>query len=171
MISEPISVYLNSILFKSIFLDNLVYFCAQILPLVLLALIVYYFIFVDKKPIRFLSIALITLTSLALSEILKAVFSHPRPFLAVSEITQLFTFGSLDSFPSGHATVFSALATAMYFENRKIGTIFIIGALLIGLARVVSGVHYLEDVLAGFVIGFGIVFLSYKYIGKLRNKS
>ncbi|MDQ5883099.1 MAG: hypothetical protein QG654_10 [Patescibacteria group bacterium] len=171
MLGQDISIYLNSFLFKSNLFDYFIYFLAEVLPFVLFGVITVYFFFIKKDSLRFLSICLIAVTSLALSEILKFIFSHPRPFLALSEIAPLFTLGGMDSFPSGHATVFGALTTAVYFENKKLGLLFIFGSLLIGIARVFSGVHYLIDILAGFAIGFLIVFLSYKYIGKLRNKS
>ena len=57
------------------------------------------------------------------------------------------------SFPSGHATFFSALATALYFYHKRLGLWFGLGAVIIGLARIISGIHYPADILTGFGLG------------------
>lgn len=171
MLNQEISLFLNSFLFKSIFFDYLIYFLAQILPFVLFIFITWYFFFHKKEPIKFLLICFIIATSLAFSEILKFIFSSERPFLSLVEISPLFTFGGNDSFPSGHALIFAALTTAIYFENRKLGYVFFLFTILIGFSRVVAGVHYTGDILVGFFFGSLFVLLGYKFIGKLRNKS
>ncbi len=171
MLGQNSSIFLNTLLYRNNYFDYSVYFFAQILPFVLFLIVIVYFFWIKKDVFRFYSLCLVILASLAVSEILKFIFAHPRPFVAITEFTPLFTFGGTDSFPSGHATVFSALATAVYFENKKLGIFFILCALFMGIARVVAGVHYLVDILAGFFIGFLLVFISYKFIGKLRNKS
>jgi undecaprenyl-diphosphatase len=168
---QEISVYLNSLLYKSSLLDYLVYFTAQILPFILLICVFIFFLVIKKDVKDFLLISLIVGFSWGFSEILKLIFSSPRPFVADTEFSPLFIFGGNDSFPSGHATVFGALAMAVYYENKKFGILFAVCAILISVSRVISGVHYLADVLAGLLIGFVIVYLGYKYLGKLRNKS
>ncbi|MGV8830373.1 MAG: phosphatase PAP2 family protein [Devosia sp.] len=60
---------------------------------------------------------------------------------------------SFQSFPSGHST--TALATAMvvgFMVPRFSGLILLIG-LMTGLSRIVIGMHYPTDVVAGFVLG------------------
>ena len=53
------------------------------------------------------------------------------------------------SFPSGHAARSIGLAMTLSSSAWPIGW-----AMIIGLARVVIGVHYLSDVIAGWSIGF-----------------
>jgi len=171
MLNQKISLFLNGFLFESFFFDSLIYFLAQILPFVLFVFIAWYFFFHKKEPIKFLLICFVIAASLAFSEILKFIFSFERPFIAMSDISPLFTLGGTDSFPSGHALVLAALTTAIYFENRKLGYLFFIFSILIGVSRVFAGVHYLGDILAGFFIGSLFVLMGYKFIGKLRNKS
>jgi undecaprenyl-diphosphatase len=50
----------------------------------------------------------------------------------------------------------------MFFLNKKWGIIFTIIALLIGLSRVIIGVHYPFDILGGFVVGIlvGLFFIK-----------
>lgn len=168
--NQGISLYLNSFLFESAFLDGFIYFIAQILPIIMIVFSVGYFLFSKKEKIKSLAVVLVVSFSWALSEILKFIFNKPRPFLYVEGIAPLFVFGSYDSFPSGHAMVFASLSTMMFYENKKIGIIYFILTLFIGLARIFAGVHYLNDILFGLIIGWFVVFLAYKYIGKLRNK-
>ncbi len=171
MFGQEISIYLNSFLYKSNLLDYFIYFIAQILPFILLIFVFVYFLVIKKDVKDFFLLALVIGFSWGFSEILKFIFSTPRPFVGITDFSPLFIFGENDSFPSGHATVLGALAMAVYYENKKLGVCFAICAILISLARVISGVHYLADVLAGLLVGFLIVYLGYKYLGKLRNKS
>lgn len=91
----------------------------------------------------------------SMAVILKKVFLVPRPYVALSDITPLFELGTLDSFPSGHAAFFAALSVAVYYYHRKLGALFVLATVGIGLARIIAGVHYPLDILAGFVLGGG----------------
>ena len=162
-------IYFNSFIFRNSAFDFLVYFFAEVFPFFLIAFSLFYFVFIKKNLMAMLSETFIVFAGWATAEILKFIFAKPRPFLSISEFIPLFTSEGL-SFPSSHATVFSALAVVMFFENKKLGIFFIIGAVLIGLARVVAGVHYPLDILAGFLLGALGVVIVYKYTGKLRNK-
>lgn len=77
----------------------------------------------------------------------------PRPFVALQNVHQLIFHETTSSFPSGHASFYFALATSVYLYNEKLGKVYLIGALLISLARIVVGVHWPLDVLSGAVLG------------------
>lgn len=109
-------------------------------------------------------IVLAVLVSWAISYLLKITFGIPRPFLQFSEIIPLFPYGGYDSFPSGHATLFAALATALYRSHKKIGWIFIGIAFLIGITRVISGVHFPIDVVFGWFLGTMVVIIVSKIL-------
>src|SRR3989338_3076388 len=111
---------------------------------------------------RFSEVALVSSsagTAWGLTKNLQYIFHQPRPFLALENINLLFQHGGFDSFPSGHATFFAALATAVFLRHRRAGAFLWICALLIGLARVASGVHFPSDIIAGFVLGATLPFL------------
>lgn len=103
--------------------------------------------------------------------VLKIVFAVPRPFLQFSHIIPLFPYGGFDSFPSGHATLFAAMGTAIYMAHKKIGAIFLLMAIMIGLARVISGVHFPIDILAGWTLGSLSVIGVWQIIYYLRKKA
>ena len=85
-------------------------------------------------------------------------FYRYRPF-AFNEVTLLFYYPSDSSFPSNAACVGFAIATAVWLHNRTAGWISYLLALLLGVSRVVGGVHYPSDILGGAVIGVTVAYL------------
>lgn len=83
---------------------------------------------------------------------LKFLLALARPATALGSISPLLQKNDY-AFPSGHATFFMALAVSIYFFHKKAGYIFMLAALIIGLARVMAGVHFPADVLGGLVLG------------------
>ena len=84
--------------------------------------------------------------------ILKDYFKIIRPSVWHTDLHALIVqtdFG----FPSGHSTFYAALATALFFINKKAGYVAGSIALIIGTARVISGVHTPMDVIAGYCLG------------------
>jgi len=101
-----------------------------------------------------------------ISYIMKISFAIGRPFIQLMDVLPLFPYGGYDSFPSGHATLFAAMAVAIYLHHRKVGSIFILAAFLIGITRVIAGVHFPIDVLVGWILGGLSSWLVYKYFTK-----
>ncbi len=82
---------------------------------------------------------------------LKTLFNRPRPCDLYPRLGLVGASGG--AFPSGHATMAFAIATALSFRWPK-GRIFWFGiAILVGLSRIGLGVHWPSDVLAGALIG------------------
>ena len=59
-------------------------------------------------------------------------------------------------------------------ENKKVKyiliTIFTIYPFIIGLTRVYLGVHYITDVIGGWLLGISLTFVIYKLFNVLYNK-
>jgi len=96
-----------------------------------------------------------------IAEILKNMIHTSRPSIALANVTSLFVETGY-AFPSGHATIISALAFGIYFKNKSLGYVFMFVALLIGLARIAGGVHFPIDILGGYAVGFLVAFLVKK---------
>ena len=88
------------------------------------------------------------------TELIKLLIHRPRPFAALSGVHQLIAKGVTDwSFPSGHAAVAFALAVGISVYSRTWGRAAFFLAALVALGRVVVGVHYPSDVIAGAALG------------------
>jgi len=167
--NEIIFRYLNSFAGVSVFGDKVIVFFATTFSLLLiLAAAGFLFWHQDNRPREnawfsfrrkareVFFVFFVSLVSWFIATLLKEFLQNPRPYDALTGVVKLFDPNDSFSLPSGHATFFSALAVALYFYHRRLGLLFGFGALLIGLARVISGIHYPVDILAGF--GLGIVF-------------
>ncbi len=162
--------YLNSFAGQSVWCDFFIRFLGQYLWY----LLVLFFIFIlykdkkidPRKKIYWLALSLISsgIARLGIAELIRYFYYHPRPagtdlFLEVSS-----------SFPSGHTIFVFAFATIIYFYNKKWGYWFGTGALLVGLARIVAGVHWPSDILGGAILGILTAILIYRLTLKFFKK-
>lgn len=83
---------------------------------------------------------------------MNALFYRARPYMEIPVRTVLYQ--PLDSsLPSNAATVLFAVATAVWFRNRRVGGIMFILAAIEGLSRIYVGMHFPLDVVSGAVLG------------------
>lgn len=69
------------------------------------------------------------------------------------------------SFPSGHASRTIAITLVVFAGGWPlIGTVLFLWSILVGLSRIILGVHYLYDVLAGYLLGVGIGLLMWLFM-------
>jgi undecaprenyl-diphosphatase len=93
---------------------------------------------------------------LAIYKILKTRTARSRPFSVLSGIDLIERPLDAGSFPSGHtlhAVSFTVIATAAYAE---LAWLLVPFATLVALSRLVLGLHYPSDVVAGAAIGFAV---------------
>lgn len=97
--------------------------------------------------------SLAAIVAYAISEIVKHFYFDPRPF--VINHLPIFTLTKpLDnSFPSGHTAIAFAIAITIWLHNKKIGAVFLVVAIIIGLARVWANVHWPIDIAGGAILG------------------
>jgi membrane-associated phospholipid phosphatase len=101
-----------------------------------------------------LRVGIILLLSTSLNDALKMVFHAPRPYWVSSEVigyARETSFGV----PSGHAQIAAGVWGMLAVGLRKwwAWVIVILLILLIGVSRLYLGVHFLQDVVAGWIIG------------------
>ncbi len=93
-----------------------------------------------------------------LAHYLKILIESPRPFVVFPYIHSLISETDF-SFPSGHATFYMGLAFGIFLSHKKAGYWFIFFAFLIGIARIMAGIHFPVDILGGFILGALIAYL------------
>jgi undecaprenyl-diphosphatase len=94
------------------------------------------------------------LAILATAAVVMAIKFTVRRQRPDGEWGQLYRRSDPHSFPSGHASRAAMLAVlALALGPIWFGITLLIWAPLVGLARVATGLHYVSDVLAGWVLG------------------
>jgi len=170
--NQNIFSFFNDLTFQNELFDILAIFFADWLIWWLIFIVIALF-FLKKISLKsILQIFATAFLAWLISKIIKHFYYSPRPFVLLEDTKTLFIHGMNDSFPSGHTTFTSALAGATYFyTNHKIGFWFFVGAILIGLSRIVVGIHWPFDILGGLVLGTIVAFILSLTIFKQKNRS
>jgi membrane-associated phospholipid phosphatase len=133
----------------SIFIDQYVY---VVLPIPLF----FFYKNVGRRRLVYLVVSMLMLYLAVTS--LKLFFQEPRPCNEYLKMSCPEDY----AFPSGHAAV------AFVFVFFSIGTaafpFYYVGAFLIALSRIYLGVHVLNDVVGGAVVGIFCYFISEKVV-------
>ncbi len=111
--------------------------------------------------VRTLVIPAITFLSVT---VLRIIINKPRPYEAMN-ITPLIKKNTKGkSFPSRHAASIFIIAMSCFTLSPVLAVILLITGVIMCISRVLSGVHYISDVVCGalfsVILGlFGIIFL------------
>lgn len=150
---------------KGIHIANKV--CTGVMYLAYPLLLVYLFFYAHLSSyFSFKRALLVPAISFVLLTIVRALINRPRPYekFELQPVIKKDTKGN--SFPSRH--VFSATMIAMTFLLMSpfgwLGLLFLVVAVLLAVVRVVSGVHYISDVVAGFCVAVIAAVLGYLVI-------
>lgn len=173
-------VWLNSWVGFSDFIDWTIKFRAtHLLYVVVFAIMVFLvasffprFREYKRKNLEFFTLAFSSaiLARFVFTELIRFFYERPRPFEVLGAVKQLVEHPAGGSFPSGHAALSFAVATAVSFYYPKISILFFIAALNIGLARVAAGVHWPSDILGGVLVGIGAAWLTRWAYGELKKR-
>jgi len=159
---------LNGLAGQSPLLDGVIVFFATYLAYLLVALflaLVFFSRYAKREKWELLLVAgaASIIARFGATELIRFFYHHPRPFAELPGVHALFTDSSW-SFPSGHATFFFALATAVYLYNRKWGIGFFVAATFVAAARVMAGVHYPTDILGGALVGIVVAYAVFSLV-------
>lgn len=134
--------------------DTLIVFLGTYLIFVMIvATAVYGF---SSPKVRWLEYGASILGALALGYILARVgglfFYHEQPY-HVLDYTPLIAHEIDNAFPSDHAVVAGVLAGIASLYNRGFGLLMWLLALGVAAGRMLAGIHYPADVIAGLILG------------------
>lgn len=165
---------LNDLAGKSSFFDWIVVFFASYVAYVLIVfflVLLFFFKYTKSEKLRmFLTAAVsVAVSRLCVTEFIRFFYHRPRPFLAL-QVNQLLTSNEW-SFPSGHATFFFAMATAVYLHDKKLGIVFFVATVLMTASRVIAGIHYPSDIAGGAIIGVTVTYAVFYLIRIYSTKN
>ncbi len=115
-------------------------------PLLLLALLL-------QNDARFLSVFLTPAISFVLVSVFRDRVNAPRPYehLDIQPLIHKDTRGH--SFPSRHVFSSAVISCAFLYTFSRIGIVLLLVTALLAIIRVLGGVHFPRDVIAGFCLG------------------
>lgn len=145
-------------------LDASIIFSAKYLGIFLLAgFFALVFFEVGKTSIRMrwhwiaYGVLVLVLSRGLLVELIRFFYPRERPFSALG-IEPLISHEANAGFPSGHTAFYFALALIVWRMHRTFGWVALAGAVAIGCARVIAGIHWPLDILGGMLVaGLGMV--------------
>lgn len=152
--------------------DFTVMFFATFLIWILYAgLVILWFVDGRIKKEQVIHALLASFVAWSIAMIIKYYFPTIRPFIRNGGGVDVLFAPTDAAFPSGHTTLAFGVAVTIFMHDRKIGWFFLIGALVIGIARVLANVHYPVDILGGALIGTLVAVVVEKFhLFKLLKK-
>lgn len=148
----------NNVIFTNIF-KAISFICS---PKFMIVLNVLLFIFIIvKKKYKLFIIVLSSISSVIINNLIKIIVRRERPDYLRMVMEKSY------SFPSGHAMIsvlfFGSIIYLVNKYNLKYKKLITFSlstfVLLVGISRIYLGVHYLTDVVGGYLLGFIVLFL------------
>ena len=112
--------------------------------------VIYVYLFQNKM---LHNIILVPATSFLFVSLIRKIIKRQRPYEKYHYQSMIEKESKENSMPSRH--VFSAVVIAMtfFYFNHFIGMILLVLACGSAVVRVIGGVHYISDVIVGFLLG------------------
>ena len=138
--------------------------CTGIMYLAYPLLLVYLFFYGKYSSyLSFWKAFFVPAVSFVFLTVVRAVINRPRPYekFEVAPVIPKDTKGN--SFPSRHVFSASIIALTFIFHSPwvEVGLVFLVVSILLAVVRVVSGVHYISDVIAGIAVAVIAALVGY----------
>ena len=173
-----IFTFFNNLARHSIVLDYLGIFLAEYSQYVLGAILLVLLFYPQNKKEDNRSMVVLSLTAAIIARyVVKTgilfLYGRSRPYVVLNTAHKLIPTSiaeNFQSFPSGHAIFFFALAAVLYKFDKKLGNWFFGVATIMGIARVFVGVHWPSDIIGGAVLGIIVGWATYFGYKVYKNK-
>ena len=119
--------------------------------------------FVKEDYLMFTKCIVVPATAFVVVSIFRKLIDSPRPYTKYY-ITPLINKDKIgESFPSRHTLSAFLITMTGFYVYFPVGIMLTVMSLIIAITRVVSGVHFTKDVIAGAVIGIlsGIIYFVF----------
>lgn len=123
------------------------------------------FLYGEAGQLPAVQMAVTGLLGVGLYKALKHTLVRERPFIHCDRIALGTVPLDRYSFPSGHTLHAVSFTTMCMSYFPELGVLLVPFALLVAGSRVILGLHYPTDVLAGAALGFGLASVSLQVVG------
>lgn len=125
---------------------------------------------IKKEQVIHASVSI--LIAWSVNYLLKIVFHTPRPYVLNELPTLTLSLPRDWAFPSGHTAMAFAMATSIWLHDKRVGSVYMVGAFLVGAGRVLGNVHFPVDILGGAIVGSAVAFIIEKrHLFRITPKS
>jgi undecaprenyl-diphosphatase len=147
------------------------FFATFFIWLLYAGLIVLWFIDGRIKKEQVIHALLASLIAWTIALLIKHFFPTIRPFIRNGGEIDVLIRPTDAAFPSAHTALAFSLAVTIFMHDRKVGWFYLVGALIVGVARVLANVHYPIDIIGGAFIGTLVAVVVEKFhVFKLLRK-
>lgn len=159
-----VSNFIHSLAGQSAIADTLARFAAD--DLVYFAILIVAWLFLRRPSLRpFLAAVTAAVVAVGLAALIGVVYYVPRPFI-VGHFAPLIQHAADASFPSDHLAAMGSVVAVAWIAARRLALTTAAASLVVAFARVYVGVHWVTDVVAGFILGLvcgGIAWRLYAF--------
>jgi undecaprenyl-diphosphatase len=153
-------------------LDTLSIVGAKYLFIVIAGIAFVYFL---KQPRshqkRILMFAALTLpVTFILSKIGALLYNDPRPFVA-GHFIPLIPHEPDNGFPSDHVLLCASIAAVIYPSSKSLSLILWALTLLVGISRVLTGLHHSVDVIGSIMLAIVVAAIVYRIINRRKIRA
>lgn len=118
-----------------------------------------------RRQAQLLPTLLVPAAAFWLGSALRTRINRPRPYTAMGYQPLFPKKEKGRSMPSRHCFSAAAIAVVAWHGSLPLGGVLAVLALLIAASRVITGVHYLSDVVAGLAFGGGFALMGWQLYG------
>lgn len=136
--------------------------CYNFLPFIMFVsygILIVFMFFSDIKI--FARITLSPLTVFAIVTFFRKIFNRPRPYEKFATTSVFGKNKKGESMPSRHTACAFIIAIAFMYVSIPLGIAYLIISALIMISRVLAGVHFISDVIAGMAISLLYGYFSF----------
>lgn len=117
--------------------------------------------------------AVTIIIAILMTTLIKHSVQRPRPFVEQNLSWMLSVVRLSDhylSFPSGHTTAMTVVATTYWLYYRKHAVLCVLAVIIMAWSRIYLSMHYPLDTLVGMTIGIAVSVLMYVLIQRVDLK-